>query len=91
MSIAPTAVQETWKPVLQRVMAARPSVLWMVPSGSTVDEVAAVASVLAAILVPMAMVASEVTLAAPPPPVVVEQARETELPTLLGRGSRGSP
>ena len=46
------------------------------------------ASVLAVIPV---MVASEVTLAAPPPPVVVEQARETELPTLLGRGSRGSP
>ena len=55
----------------------------MVPSGSAVEEAAAVASVLAAIPVPMAVVASEVTLAA--------EARETELPALPGRGSRGSP
>ena len=80
MSIAPTAMQETWKPVLQRVAAARPSVLGMVPPGSGFDEAAAVASVLAAIPVPMA---SEVTLAA--------EARDTELPALLGGGSRGSP
>ena len=41
------------------------------------------ALVLAAISVPMAAVASEVTLAA--------EARKSELPALPGRGSRGSP
>ena len=83
MSIAPTAVQETWKPILQHVAVARPSGLGMVSSSSAVEEVVAVASVLAAIPVPMAAVASEVTL--------VAEAREIELPALLGRGSRGSP
>ena len=43
----------------------------------------AVVSVLAAIPVPIVMVASEVTLAVEP--------RDTELPALPGRGSRGSP
>jgi len=55
----------------------------MVPSGSAVDEAAAVALVLAVIPVPMAMVASEVTLMA--------EARDTELPALPGGGSRGLP
>ena len=55
------------------------------------DKAAAVASMLAAIPVPMAMVVSEVTLVASPPPVVVEEARDTELPALPGGGSRGSP
>ena len=55
----------------------------MVPSGSAVEEAAAVALVLVAIPVLMAAVASKVTLTA--------EARETELPALLGRGSRGSP
>ena len=55
----------------------------MVPSGSAVDEAAAVASVLATIPMPMATVASEVTLTA--------EARDTKLPALPGRGSRGSP
>ncbi|XP_066314340.1 uncharacterized protein [Miscanthus floridulus] len=52
---------------------ARPSILGMVPLDSTVDEAAAVASVLAAIPVSMAMVVLEVTLVASPPPVVVEE------------------
>ena len=55
----------------------------MVPSGSAIEEAAAVASVLAAIPVPMAVVAPEVTLTV--------EARETKLPALPGRGSRGSP
>ena len=55
----------------------------MVPSSSAVEVATAVALVLVAIPVPMAVVALEVTLAA--------EARETELPTLPGRGSRGSP
>ena len=83
MSIAPTAAQETWKPVLQRVVAPRPSVLGMVPPGLAVDEAAAVASVLAAIPVLMVTVASKVNLAV--------EARDTELPALPGGGSRGSP
>ena len=53
------------------------------PSGSAVDEAAAVASVFAVISVLMEMVASEVTL--------VAEARDTELPALPGRGSCGSP
>ena len=91
MSIAPTVVQETWKPILQRVTAARPFVPGMVPPGSAVDEAAAVVSVLAAIPVLMVTVVSEVTLMASLPPVVVEEARDTELPALPGGGSRGSP
>ena len=83
MSIAPTTVQETWKPILQRVTATRPSVPGMVPSGLAIEEAAALASVLAAISVLMAVVASEVTL--------TMEARESELPALPGRGSRGSP
>ncbi|XP_066388112.1 uncharacterized protein [Miscanthus floridulus] len=83
MSIASTIVQETWKLVLQRVAMARPFVPGMVPSGSAVDEATAMASVLAMIPVPMATVASEVTLAT--------EARDTELPALSGRWSRGLP
>ena len=52
----------------------------MVPSGSAVEEAAAVALVLVAIPVPMAL---EVTLTA--------EASETELPALSGKGLRGSP
>ena len=73
------------------MVAARPSILGMVPPGLAVDEAAAAASVLATIPVPMATVVSEVTLAASPPPVAVEEARDTELPALLDGGSRGSP
>ena len=95
MSIAPTPVQEIWRPTLQRVAAseggsrvaaAKPSVPGVVPLGAAADNVTATATLLAAILVPMAGVASEVTLAAPPPPVVVEETREGELPTSPGGG-----
>ena len=98
LSIAPTPVQETWRPTLQhvvvseggsRVAAAKPSVPGVVPPRAAADKAAAVASVLAAILVPMAGVASEVTLAAPPPLVVVEEMREDELPISLGGGTHG--
>ena len=74
-----------------RVAAAKPSLLGVVPPGSATDKAVAAASVLAAIPVPMETVVSEVTLAASPPPVVVEEARDTELPALPGGGSRGSP
>ena len=61
--------------------AVKPSLLGLVPPGAAADNVTAAATLLAAILVPMAGVASEVTLAAPPPPVAVEEMREGELPT----------
>ena len=43
-------------------------------------------SVLAAILMPMATVVSEVTLVASPPSVVVKEAKDTELPISPGGG-----
>ena len=93
MSIAPTPVQEVWRPTLQRVVvseggsgvaAARPSLLGVLPPGAA-DKAAAVASVLAAILVPTA----EVTLVAPSSAVAVEETRESELPISLGGGTHG--
>ena len=74
LSIALTPMQETWRPTLQRVAVSE--------GGSRV----AVASVLAAIPMPMVGVTSEVTLAAPPPPVAVEETREGELPISSGGG-----
>ena len=69
--------------------AAKPSLPGVVPPRATVDNVTAAATLLAAIPVPMAGVASEVTLVAPPSPVVVEEAREAELPISPGGGSHG--
>ena len=66
-----------------------PSLPGVVPLESTADKAAVVASVLAAIPVPMAGVASEVTLVALPPPVAVEETREGELPISPGGGTHG--
>ena len=68
---------------------AKPSLPGLVPPGSAADKAAAAASVLAAIPVLMAGVASEVTLAALPPPVMVEETREGELPISPGGGTHG--
>ena len=98
MSVALTPVQEIWRPTLQRVVvseggsrvaAAMPSLLGVVPPGVAADNVTAMAMLLAAIPVPMAGVASEVTLAALPPPVAVEETREGELPISPGGGTHG--
>ena len=95
LSIAPTPMQEVWRPTLQhaavsdggsKVVAAKPSLPGVVPSGSAVDVMAAVVSVLAAIPVPTV----GVTLAAPPPPVAVEEAREAKLPISPGGGPPSS-
>ena len=80
LSVAPTLVQETWRPTLQRSLRGR------VPPRAATDKAVAAASVLVAILVPMAGVASKVTLAAPPTPVMVEEMREGELPISSGGG-----
>ena len=69
--------------------AAKPSVPGVVPLGAAADNLTATATLLAAILVPMAGVASEVTLAALPLPVVVEETREGELPISPGGGTHG--
>ena len=96
MSIAPTPVQEVWRPTLQRVVAseggirvaaAKPSLPGVVPTGAAADNVTAAATLLAAIPVPMARVAAEVTLAAPPPPPAAKDLREDEPPTSPGGGS----
>jgi len=50
-----------------------------------------VATVLAAILVTLAEVGSEVTLVAPPPLAMVKEEGETELPALPSGGPHGSP
>ena len=68
------------------MVAASPSL-----SGAVAAIVTAATSTLAAIPVPMAGAALEVTLVAPPPPVAVEEERETELPASPGRGLHGSP
>ena len=84
MSIAPTPVQEVWRPTLQRVAtseggsgvaAARPSLPGVLPLGGY--KAAAAASVLAAIPVPIA----EVTLAAPSSAVAVEEMHGLSLPS----------
>jgi len=76
--------QEVWRPTLQcvamskggnRAAAAKPSLPGVVPPGVAIDNVTVAAMLLAAIPVPMAKVALEVTLAAPPPPVMVEETR----------------
>jgi len=71
------------------VAAANPFLLGVVPPGAAADNMTAVATLLAVIPVPMADVASEVTLVAPPPPVVVEETREGELPISSGGGPHG--
>ena len=95
LSIAPTPMQEAWRPTLQRVTvsgggnrvaAASPSLLGVVAA-----TVIAAAAALVVILVPTAEVASEVTLAALPPSIVVEEERETELPASPDGGLHGSP
>ena len=63
----------------------KPSLPGVVPPGAATDKVTAAATLLAAILVPTAGVASEVTLTAPPP-IVVEETREGELPISPGGG-----
>ena len=68
-----------------RVAAVSPSL-----QGAVVATVTAAASALVAILVPMAEVVSEVTLAAPPLPAAAQEERETGLPTLSGGGPHGS-
>ena len=67
-------------------MAAKPSLLGVVLPGVAADNVIAAAMLLVVILVPMAEVASEVTLMAPRPPVVVEETRGGKLPTSSGGG-----
>ena len=98
MSVTPTFMQETWRPTQQRVVvseggsrvaAAKPSLLGAVPAGVAADKAVAAASVLAVIPVPMAGVASEVTLTAPPPLVAVEETREGEFPISLSGGPHG--
>ncbi|XP_066354964.1 uncharacterized protein [Miscanthus floridulus] len=98
LSIAPTPMQETWRPTLQRVAAseggsrvaaAKPSLPGVVPPGAVADKAVAAASVLVVILVPLVGVTSGVTLAAPPPPVAVEETREGELPISSGGGMHG--
>ena len=100
LSIAPTPVQEVWRPTLQhvaaseagsRAAAANPSLLGVVPPRSVASTVAAVASALAAIPVLTTEVASEVTLVAPPPPAEAEEEGETELPASPGGELHGSP
>ena len=100
LSIAPTPVREAWRPTLQhiaasgegnRVVAANPSLPGVVPPGSVASTVATAASTLAAIPVPMAGAALEVTLVAPPPLVAVDEERETELPASPCGGLHGSP
>ena len=100
LSIAPTPVQETWRPTLQRtvvsnegnrVKTAKPSLLGVVPPGSVVGTATAAASILVAIPVLTAEVMSEVTLVAPPPLATAEEVRETELPASPGGGLHGSP
>jgi len=95
LSIAPTPVQEAWRPTLQRVAASeggsrvaavKPSLPGVVPPGVAADNVTAMAMLLAAIPMPMAGVASGVTLMAPPSPVVVEETREGKLPISPGGG-----
>ena len=95
LSIAPTPMQEAWRPTLQRVAvsgggnrvaAASPSLL-----GAVAATAAAATAALAAIPVPSLEVASKVTLAALPPSAAAEEERETELPASLGRGLHGSP
>jgi len=54
------------------MVAAKPSLLGVVPPRAATDNVTAAATLLAMILMPVAEVAWGVTHAAPPPPVVVE-------------------
>ena len=95
LSIAPTPMQEAWRPTLQRVAAsggwnrvavASPSLL-----GAVAATVTAMAVALVAIPVPSAEVTSEVTLATIPKPAAAEEERETELPASPGGGLHGSP
>ena len=65
--------------------AVKPSLPGVVPLGVAADKVTAAATLLVAILVPMARVVSEVTLTAPPPPVALEETRG-KLPTAPGGG-----
>ena len=71
------------------MVAAKSSLPGAVPPGAAADKVVVAASVLAAILVPIAGVTSEVTLVAPPLPVAVEETREGELPISPGGGTHG--
>ena len=100
LSIAPTPMQEDWRPTLQRtvvsggesrVVAAGPSLPGAASIGSVASTAAAVVTVLAAIPVVMVDATSEVTLVAPAPLATVEEERETGLPASPGGGLRGSP
>ena len=88
-------MQEAWRPTLQCVAAkgggSRVAVVSPSLPRAVAVTVTTVASALVVILVPMAEVASKVTLAAPPPPIAVEEERETGLPASLGGGPHGSP
>jgi len=52
---------------------------------------AAAAAVMAAMPMAIAEARSEVTLAIPPAPAMVEERRETRLPTSTGEGTHGLP
>ena len=100
LSIAPTPMQEVWRPTLHRaatsgggnsVVVAIPSLPWVVLPGSVASMAVAAATVLAAIPMVTAEASPEVSLVAPPPPAMVEEERETELPALPGGGLQGSP
>ena len=95
LSITPTLVQEVWRPTLHRatasdgesrVVAASPSLPGAVSPRSVASTAAMAATVLVAIPVVTAEVASVVSLAAPPPPVAAEEERETGLPASPGGG-----
>ena len=66
------------------MVAAKPSLPRAVPPRAAADNV--IATLLLVIPVPMAEVASEVTLVSTPPSVVVEETRGGKLPTTLGGG-----
>ena len=100
LSIAPTPMQEDWRPTLQRtvasggesrVVAVGPSLLGVVPLESVASTTVAAVMVLAVIPMVMAKAVLEVTLAAPPLPAMVEEKRETKLPAMPGEGPHGSP
>ena len=98
LSIALAAVQVEWTPSLHRAatssresrpMVAHPSPPGVVPS-QPVASTAVATEVMVAILV-ATKAGSEVTLVIPPASAIVEEGRETGLPTSPVGGPHGSP
>ena len=69
----------------------RPSPLGVAPSWPVAGTAVAAAVVMAVIPVATVEVGLEVTLATPPPIIMMEERRETGLPSSPGEGTHGSP